>query len=51
MWIDDWKKNGIDVVISPPVPVPAEVIDEKAACSSGIYSTNGGFSLPNSLLQ
>lgn len=33
-WMDDWREKGLDVVITPTCPIPAEFIDE-TGCSSG----------------
>ncbi|KAF6033029.1 FAAH [Bugula neritina] len=33
MWVQDWRDKGIDVLITPAVPVPAEFIDQEEGCS------------------
>jgi len=42
-WLDDWKAKGIDVVVSPSVPVPAEILSGKkptSGCGSYVYLYN-----------
>ncbi|KAF6020837.1 FAAH [Bugula neritina] len=34
MWVQDWRDKGIDVLITPAVPVPAEFIDQEEGCIS-----------------
>ena len=36
-WLDDWTEKGIDVVISPSVPVPAEILSGKKPTSGTHY--------------
>jgi len=38
MWVQDWRDKGIDVLITPAVPVPAEFIDQEEACQVHIFS-------------
>jgi len=40
LWIDDWNRKGIDVLLAPAVPIPAEFISPKKGCSAGIDLAN-----------
>ncbi|KAF6020819.1 FAAH [Bugula neritina] len=47
LWIDDWNRKGIDVLLAPAVPIPAEFISPKKGCSAAA----GAYAYPVNLVN